>query len=110
MAQQHFNTGATANDHTGDYLRDAFLKVEANFNELYGVVGSGYLPLDYGNLAILAKGVQGGVPNVNKTVKEVNDLVWGRWSENLFIKIAVYNGPDPEDIASYNVLESVDIP
>lgn len=35
MAQQHINTGSQPNDHTGDPDRTAFLKVEANFTELY---------------------------------------------------------------------------
>lgn len=35
MARQSFNTGSTANDGTGDTLRDAFEKAESNFIELY---------------------------------------------------------------------------
>ena len=35
MAQQIINTGSTANDGTGDALRDAFIKTNDNFTELY---------------------------------------------------------------------------
>ncbi len=35
MAQQTINTGATANDGTGDTVRDALVKTNDNFDELY---------------------------------------------------------------------------
>jgi len=35
MTQQTINVGATANDATGDPIRTAFTKVNANFTELY---------------------------------------------------------------------------
>lgn len=35
MSQQLINTGAYANDHTGDGLRTAFIKTNENFTELY---------------------------------------------------------------------------
>jgi hypothetical protein len=37
MAKLHINIGDTANDRTGDPLRIAFEKVNANFDELYGL-------------------------------------------------------------------------
>ena len=44
MAKQVIGVGTTANDGTGDPIRDAFVKVNANFTELYtddaGDVGS----------------------------------------------------------------------
>jgi hypothetical protein len=39
MAKQSINVGATANDKKGDSLRAAFQKVNANFTELYTVLG-----------------------------------------------------------------------
>jgi len=36
MAKQTINIGTTANDGTGDSLRDSFDKVNDNFNEIYG--------------------------------------------------------------------------
>ena len=36
MAKQTINIGSSANDGTGDPLRTAFNKINANFNELYG--------------------------------------------------------------------------
>jgi len=38
--QQTINVGTSANDHTGDPLRDAFVKVNHNFTELYSGAGS----------------------------------------------------------------------
>jgi hypothetical protein len=35
MAQQTIQVGAAPNDNTGDFIRDAFIKVNANFDELY---------------------------------------------------------------------------
>lgn len=40
MPQQNINIGASANDGTGDPLRSAFVKVNANFNEVYGFRGN----------------------------------------------------------------------
>lgn len=40
MAKQTINVGTTANDKTGDSLRAAFQKVNANFTELYTVTGA----------------------------------------------------------------------
>jgi len=37
MAKQTINIGTVANDGTGDALRDAFDKVNDNFDELYAV-------------------------------------------------------------------------
>lgn len=41
MAQQTINVGAAANDGTGDPLRTAFTKCNANFTELYTSDGGG---------------------------------------------------------------------
>jgi len=44
MAKQTIGVGSAPNDNTGDFIRDAFIKVNANFDELYtddaGDVGS----------------------------------------------------------------------
>jgi hypothetical protein len=45
MAKQNINVGTTANDKKGDSLRAAFVKVNANFSELYTALG-----LDSGGL------------------------------------------------------------
>ncbi len=39
MAKQNINVGTTANDKKGDSLRAAFVKVNANFTELYTALG-----------------------------------------------------------------------
>ena len=51
MARQNINTGTTANDGTGDSLRNAGGKINDNFKELYGMLGesdqvSQYLVID----------------------------------------------------------------
>lgn len=35
MAQLNLNTGTVANDGTGDTLRDAMIKIQSNFTDLY---------------------------------------------------------------------------
>jgi hypothetical protein len=40
MAQQTINLGTTANDGTGDPLRTAFIKTNANFTDLYNQIGA----------------------------------------------------------------------
>lgn len=40
MAQLQIQTGASPNDGTGDSIRDAFIKTQSNFSELYSNVGS----------------------------------------------------------------------
>jgi hypothetical protein len=50
MSRLNINIGTTANDRTGDPLRTAFEKVNANFVELYSSIGSGAeLPIQTGN-------------------------------------------------------------
>ena len=36
MSEQKINIGTVPNDGTGDPLRTAFIKVDGNFDELYG--------------------------------------------------------------------------
>ena len=40
MAKQTINIGTTANDGTGDALRDGADKVNDNFNEIYNLAGN----------------------------------------------------------------------
>lgn len=40
MAKQHINTGVTADDGTGDTLRQAGVKINSNFDELYAALAS----------------------------------------------------------------------
>ena len=41
MAKQTINLGTTANDHTGDSVRVAGTKINANFNEIFTHFGNG---------------------------------------------------------------------
>jgi hypothetical protein len=60
MARQNINIGAVANDNTGDTLRDAGIKINANFAELYNsLYGDSVLAistLTLGNNAIIFEG------------------------------------------------------
>jgi hypothetical protein len=50
MAKQTVNTGTTANDRSGDSLRTAFTKINANFTEVYTALGlSADTTLNLGN-------------------------------------------------------------
>ena len=39
MARQTINTGTVANDNTGDTMRNAGTKINANFSEIYTILG-----------------------------------------------------------------------
>jgi len=52
MAKQILNVGTTPNDGTGDTLRDASVKINANFTELYTTVSSAQLPSQTGNTGL----------------------------------------------------------
>ena len=73
MARQNINTGTTANDGTGDSLRQAGTKINQNFQELYGFLGesdqvSPYLFLDSDGIHF-----NGASVNSFKTILEVTD-------------------------------------
>lgn len=64
MPQQIIDTGATANDGTGDPLRDAFIAVNAMMTELYGAVGAPFslaVPIGGADAAIEVGEVVSGV-------------------------------------------------
>lgn len=48
MAQQTINVGAVPNDNTGDPIRTAFTKTNANFTELYGGAAGAFSVVSYG--------------------------------------------------------------
>lgn len=47
MAQQTINVGTTANDGTGDTLRDSFIKVNDNFTEVYNLANPSIVASSY---------------------------------------------------------------
>jgi len=49
MTQQFINTGTIAGDHTGDSLRTAGLKINANFTEIYGTLAQNSFPIQTNN-------------------------------------------------------------
>ena len=60
MARQIVNTGSSANDNTGDTMRSAGTKINANFTEIYTVLGGDGTNLttnmQFGNNSIIAEG------------------------------------------------------
>jgi len=60
MARQTVNTGTAANDNTGDTMRNAGTKINANFTEIYTILGgdsvSATTNMQFGNNAIIAEG------------------------------------------------------
>jgi hypothetical protein len=85
MAQEIINVGTTANDGTGDKVRDAFIKVNSNFAELYDEGGANITvnnpvtstetTLDVA-LADLNTG-GGGTPTLQQVLDNDHDLVDG---------------------------------
>ena len=66
MTQQIVNIGIQGNDGTGDSIRESFIKVNSNFNELYAVFGAGG-QIRFSNLAD-APGTQSyAITNISAT-------------------------------------------
>lgn len=61
MARQNINTGSNANDGTGDTLRATGTKINANFSELYNVIGGDsngfYGNVKFGDNQLIIEGV-----------------------------------------------------
>ena len=106
MAQQIINTGAAANDGTGDPLRTAFTETNSNFTEIYaaGPVGSNVqianntiLTLNTnGNLVLAPNGTGRVVANVDVVPNRANVRNLGsssaRWSTVYAQYLNVTNG------------------
>ena len=106
MAQQIINTGAAANDGTGDPLRTAFTETNSNFTEIYtaGPVGSNVrianntiLTLNTnGNLVLAPNGTGRVVANVDVVPSRANVRNLGsstaRWSTVYTQYLNVTNG------------------
>ena len=60
MARQTVNTGSAANDNTGDTMRNAGTKINANFSEIYTILGGDSVTattnMQFGNNTIVAEG------------------------------------------------------
>jgi hypothetical protein len=60
MARQTINTGTLANDNTGDTLRATGTKINANFSEIYTILGGDSVQpttnMQFGNNSIIAEG------------------------------------------------------
>jgi hypothetical protein len=71
------NTGTTANDGTGDTLRESFQKINANFDIIGSIIGT-----DYGNLAISSN----YVPTTAASAGTSGQLAWD--DSHIYICIA----------------------
>ena len=87
MAKQVIQLGTSANDGTGDPLRTAFTKVNANFTELYTSIET--IPTDISQLTDHTNLLGGGAVNLGNfkidgstlaTVAEGNPSGWGGYS------------------------------
>ena len=59
MARQTVNTGSSANDNTGDTMRNAGTKINANFTEIYTILGdgtTGATKIKFSDQTIIAEG------------------------------------------------------
>ena len=72
MAKQNINVGTTANDKKGDSLRAAFVKVNANFTELYAT-STVTFPSQTGNIGKYLK-TDGATLSWGTVATDVSDL------------------------------------
>jgi hypothetical protein len=69
MAQQTIGVGTVANDNTGDPIRDAFVKVNANFDEIYATgMTDGDLRVVTDGTNLTQIGVDGAITNSDITL------------------------------------------
>lgn len=78
MAQQFINTGSAVNTQTSDTLRDAMVKTEENFNELYDLFPTGLFPATasaVGPLQIVGDGSGGdGILGVTGSIEATEQI------------------------------------
>ncbi|MAZ80022.1 MAG: hypothetical protein CMD72_04680, partial [Gammaproteobacteria bacterium] len=74
MTRENISTGSSANDGTGDTLRSAGTKINANFTELYTLLGGNANTLST-QVTLGADGVifEGDTPDGNETSLKVTD-------------------------------------
>ena len=87
MSRQIINVGATLNDGTGDDLRDAFIKVNNNFEELFtgGIAGT--------NIVILNNSISSIQGNINLEPVGTNPVTIGNVNALLVTNSAVSTDP-----------------
>lgn len=94
MAKQSIGVGSTANDGTGDALRNAFIKVNSNTDELYTALGNGTALDTIAKVTGTPVATQIGVWNSDDTLEGVTGLVWSGTQLNVPGPIASNNSPD----------------
>jgi hypothetical protein len=112
MAKQIINVGTTANDGTGDKVRDAFIKVNSNFDELYDEGGANITvnnpvtstetTLDEALSDLVGGG--GSTPTLQEVLDNDHDLVDG----NNFQGTGAGVGNTATDVNAFGAESSVD--
>jgi hypothetical protein len=77
MAKQTINIGTTANDRTGDPLRTAFSKTNANFTEVYDAIDAIAIPSDLSDLTDTTNSLfsKQYIELTNRIVSDANTIV-----------------------------------
>ena len=74
MAKQTINVGTAANTRNGDTIRDAFVKTNANFTELYNLANADVqIPTQYGNSGKVLKTTGSSLLFENISYNELTD-------------------------------------
>lgn len=95
MAQQVINVGTIADDHTGDKLRAAFVKANADFTELYSLLAGS--PMVGTKYAVLKAAVKNYIINSQKHVDlyYIGKIICGTGSGPYLYRIEIYKASDP---------------
>lgn len=95
MAKQTISIGTVANDHTGDPLRTAFTKVNANFTELYAA-GVGVSSTGVGGVSRIAAVTLDATKSIHKLTSGWYYLPNGVEGKIIYLTLAT--GSTPLDI------------
>ena len=100
MAKQTINIGSAANDGTGDGLRTAFNKVNANFTELYNADAALVIPTDVSDLTDNTNLLVGGDGEYD-SVKLINTgITEGEFSGSPYTFVHNNNGNETDQLST----------
>lgn len=106
MAKQTISIGTVANDHTGDPLRTAFNKVNANFTELYTTVSN--IPTDINELtdtdSLLGQGSSFNIGSVDLHNGGVQTGQILQFTDNTHQSIITGPAPSGVDVSAQRVI------
>ena len=88
MARQTINTGTVANDNTGDTMRNAGTKINANFSEIYTILGGDSVTptttMSFGTNTIVAEGSVADDHETTLAIQLLIELLHFRMKQELF--------------------------